>query len=61
MKGLGGCRMMNLIKNMASMLKQNKKGEAWVWIVVTLIIAVAVVAAIFIFTQNQTHPFWEVK
>ena len=57
-----GVNMINLIKNATSLLKHNKKGgSAWVWIIVALIIAAAIIAAVVIFTQSQTHPFWEVK
>lgn len=42
-------------------LFQNKKANAWVWIIVALIIAIAIIVATQIYTSNQTHPFWEVK
>jgi len=53
--------MMNLIKNATNMLRHNKKGSAWVWIIVALIIAAAIIVAMVIFTGSQTHPFWEIK
>lgn len=40
------------------MLKHNKKGGAS-GVIIALIIAGAIVAGVYIYTSNQTHPFWE--
>ena len=54
--------MMSLIKNLTTTLRYSKKGNnTWVWIVITLIVAAAVLGAMLIYTQSQTHPFWEVE
>ncbi len=52
---------MNLIlmKNVTSLLK-SKKGSTG-GIIIALIIAAAIVIAVYIYTSNQTHPFWELK
>jgi len=53
--------MISILKNVTSMLRQNKKGNAWVWVIVAIIIGVAIIGAMYMFTSSQTHPFWEVK
>ncbi len=53
--------MLNLIKNMWNILRYNTKGNSAVLIIVALIIAAAIIIGIFMYTSNQTHPFWEIK
>jgi len=46
------------------MLRYNKKGGAGTiigGIIITLIIVIGIIIAISIYTNNQTHPFWEIK
>ena len=51
--------MLNLIKYAIHNLKNNKKGSA-AGIIMALIIGAAIVIAVYIYTSNQTHPFWEI-
>jgi len=51
--------MLNTIRKELVLLNSNKKGNAVAWVIIALIIAVAIVASVYIFTEGQTHPFWE--
>lgn len=42
-------------------LEIKTSGNLWVWVTIALIIAIAIIVATFLFTQSQTHPFWEIK
>ncbi len=52
--------MLTTLKNMKFMFKLNKKGNAVAWVIIALIVATAIVVGVYIYTSNQTHPFWEI-
>jgi len=56
--------MFELLKNSLYFLKLNKKGSAGAiigGIIIALIVVAGIIFAVYIYTQNQTHPFWEIK
>jgi ABC-type amino acid transport system permease subunit len=52
--------MLNLLRSGIHLVK-SKKGNAFAWVIIALIIAIAIIVSVVIYTNNQTHPVWEVK
>ena len=51
--------MKDIITNLFYLFK-NRKGSAGT-VIAAIIIAIAIIIAVYMYTSNQTHPFWEIK